>query len=278
MVARVGSTKANLRFALLGAGLVTVVVPASLWRKKRLDKARAAQDACLLAAADFVHEKVGGVKTVLSFGRQALEAEAFGALADATSAAEEGVAAAEGAYMATLDFCVKASAVSSRVEVDGAEERIGSRATTMETHCASRQAKLQPPGLLTCHVLYGSWTLSGRSAWQVSVVGFGSSLVRRGHLTAGQLAAFTMYATIMMTMLRLGTQIRTCAAHAPHLPAPISCGSISCAWHRAGTAGWRAWGWRGCSARSPTTGRARPGACCSSQSAGTPPSARWRAQ
>ena len=57
---------------------------------------------------------MSGVRTVLSFGHGAHEAEALGALADAAAAHDEAAAAAEGAYMATLDLCAKGSAVTVR--------------------------------------------------------------------------------------------------------------------------------------------------------------------
>jgi hypothetical protein len=86
--------------------VVIVVVP-SLLAKKKLDKARAQHDAFRVQASEFVLEKVGGARTVLSFGRAELEAVAFGAVADGVAAAEERVAAAEAKFMGTLDLGVK---------------------------------------------------------------------------------------------------------------------------------------------------------------------------
>jgi len=137
MVCRVGSVKATLRFACLGAGVVLVLVPASLLRKKKLDKARALLDSAQVTSSASVIEVVGAMHTVKAFAREAHEEALYAALGAEQAAAEENVAKNEALYMGTLDLGVKASAVT--------------------------------------------------------VVAYGAQLVRRGLLSAGQLASFTMY-------------------------------------------------------------------------------------
>eukprot|EP00615_Pteridomonas_danica_P000579 CAMPEP_0114359552 /NCGR_PEP_ID=MMETSP0101-20121206/23107_1 /TAXON_ID=38822 ORGANISM="Pteridomonas danica, Strain PT" /NCGR_SAMPLE_ID=MMETSP0101 /ASSEMBLY_ACC=CAM_ASM_000211 /LENGTH=530 /DNA_ID=CAMNT_0001503161 /DNA_START=225 /DNA_END=1817 /DNA_ORIENTATION=+ len=140
MVIRVGSTASTLRLACLGVSLLVAAVPASLLRKKDLDRTRGQHSYLLTASSERVLEKVRGIRTVVAFGREEFEAEAYGDMADSASRAEEQVSKAEAAYMGTLDLCLKGSTVC--------------------------------------------------------VAAYGSSLVRRGHLTAGQLTAFALYSSM----------------------------------------------------------------------------------
>lgn len=119
------------------ANQVLVLVPASMMRKKKLDKARKELDELQVASSSSVLEVVGAMRTVKAFAREQHEAALYGVVTEQQTAAEEKVARCEAAFMGTLDLGVKGSAVS--------------------------------------------------------VVAYGSSLVRAGHLSAGQLASFTMY-------------------------------------------------------------------------------------